>query len=120
MHSQPCWAPSLILPSPSLPTTSNRSSKPAPQVSSGHYLDCYSNKDGHWYKADDFHLYFVRPLTADEDVYTAIGEVKKEEVNMKNEVIYDLQGRRIAADSRHSSLLSPGIYISGGKKVLVK
>ena len=77
-------------------------------------------KDGHWYKADDFHLYFVRPLTADEDVYTAIGEVKKEEVNMKNEVIYDLQGRRIAADSRHSSLLSPGIYISGGKKVLVK
>jgi hypothetical protein len=32
------------------------------------------------------------------------------------EILYDLQGRRVAS----SEFLSPGIYIRGGKKVLVK
>ena len=76
-------------------------------------------------------------------VPTCIGETKNEELRMKNnDAIYDLQGRLVgemkneelrmknnsnvhssfggAADILHSSFLSPGLYIVGGRKILVK
>ena len=79
---------------------------------------------------------------AEDDEPTGIEEVKSEEFNVKNDgAVYDLQGRRVGemkneelrmmnksnsyssfegeADIHHSSL-SPGIYIIGGKKVLVR
>ena len=50
-------------------------------------------------------------LTKVSDTATGIGAV--EEPGMKNDAVYDLQGRRVTAPQR-------GLYIIGGKKVLVK
>jgi hypothetical protein len=44
---------------------------------------------------------------------TGVGEVEGESGNVKGE-IYDLTGRRVEA------VTAPGIYIVGGKKILVK
>ena len=67
------------------------------------------------------------------DEATGIGEIKNETLKINNDVpVYDLTGRRVGrtkdesnsdssfggeADILHSSFLSPGIYIVGGKKV---
>ena len=48
----------------------------------------------------------------DDEETTGIEEVETEESNVK--VIYDLSGRRI------SKITAPGIYIIGGRKVLIK
>lgn len=65
-----------------------------------------------WYKADDFHLYFVRNLTPEEDVPTGIEVSVMDKVQGSN-VIYDITGRRVTTPTR-------GLYIIDGKKVLVK
>ena len=80
------------------------------------------------------------PITAeitDNPIPTGIKQMKNEEFRMKNTdaVVYDLQGRRVGemkknSDSHSSSSagkadmlpssLSPGIYIVGGQKVLIR
>ncbi|MCR4613010.1 MAG: C10 family peptidase [Bacteroidaceae bacterium] len=67
-----------------------------------------------WYKADDFHLYFVRNLTPDEEP-TGISEVEKTKYKVDS-TIYDLTGRRVGTHSQ----LQKGFYIVGGKKVLIQ
>ena len=66
-----------------------------------------------WWSADHFAL----TLTAVPESLTAIGEVKGEE--MKNEkwagMWYDLQGRKVK-----NEVLSRGLYIIGGRKILIK
>ena len=53
---------------------------------------------------------------------TGIGDVTNEATDGKNGPVYDLQGRRVAdrldADARHR--LPAGVYIVGGRKVVVK
>ena len=52
---------------------------------------------------------------------TGIGNVTNEATDGKNGPVYDLQGRRVAdrlADARHQ--LPAGVYIVGGRKVVVK
>ncbi len=81
---------------------------------------------GHWYKADDFRLYFMRSLTLDEDpavgIQTPVEDFEVRTLNIQRNGIYDLTGRRVAAnDAAISTLhLSPGIYIVNGRKVVVK
>lgn len=65
-----------------------------------------------WYKADDFHLYYVRALTEEEKTPTGIVRVETHEGGNQG-VIYDLSGRRVENASR-------GLYIIDGKKVLFK
>jgi hypothetical protein len=65
-----------------------------------------------WYKADDFHLYYVRALTEEEKTPTGIVRVETYEDGNQG-VIYDLSGRRVEKASR-------GLYIIDGKKVLIK
>ena len=54
------------------------------------------------------------------DMTTGINEIKREELRMQNDgAIYDLAGRQIVRSSSNRQL-QRGIYIQGGKKVLVK
>lgn len=69
-------------------------------------------KEGAWYKADDFHLYFVRALTPEDDP-TAIENLTNDASIKQNDDIYDITGRRVKTPTR-------GLYIIGGHKVLVK
>ena len=75
----------------------------------------------------------VKPyrISVVDEVPTGIGEVKNEELRMKkNDAVYDLQGRRVGEvkneelrmknESNSHSSLAPGLYIVGGKKILIK
>jgi len=54
-----------------------------------------------------------------EDTPTAIGEMNNEEASMKNQKVYDLQGRLVKSPSV-GAVLTPGIYLNGHRKILVK
>ena len=52
---------------------------------------------------------------------TGIQGVEMDEAQAKDAAVYDLSGRRIAADVHQlGSSLQQGMYLIGGKKVLVK
>ena len=87
-----------------------------------------------------FHAYFDFSQSANAKAYinqlngivTGIGEVQSEKLKVKNDAaVYDLQGRRVGTmkneelrtkngSNAPSSVLSPGLYIVGGKKILVR
>ncbi len=54
-----------------------------------------------------------------EDTPNAIGEMNNEEASMKNQKVYDLQGRLVKSPSV-GEVLTPGIYLNGHRKILVK
>ena len=69
-----------------------------------------SMPSSYWCCFDDFHLYFygsrsIADVTAISDVATSVESC--------SQAVYDLQGRRVANPKR-------GLYIVGGRKVLVK
>ena len=61
-----------------------------------------------WVCADNFALYCIGISAPD-----GIGEIKSEELRMKNSQWFDLAGRRV-------SKLVKGVYITNGKKTLIK
>ena len=77
-----------------------------------------------------YHAYIICPPQASgakqlsvvlDGETTGIGDVTNEATDGKNGPVYDLQGRRVADrldDARHQ--LPAGIYIVGGRKVIVK
>lgn len=76
-----------------------------------------------WYKVDDFHLYYVRALTEEERIATGIDEVNSEQLTVKSgKPVYDITGRLVARgqSSMAGGKLPAGVYITDGKKVLVK
>ena len=71
-----------------------------------------SKMDGsYWVIFDNFHLYYFGDV--DPDDTTGILE---HQINKKNAgVTFDIQGRKL-----YKKPSSPGIYIIGGRKVIVK
>ncbi len=69
--------------------------------------------DGNWTIFDNVRLYLVSLPTP-----TGIEEINNEESGMKNGAIYDLQGRRVADHLQPT--LPKGIYIVGGRKMLIR
>jgi hypothetical protein len=57
----------------------------------------------------------IKALLLDGTVLTGIREVTVSNAPSGNQIVYDLQGRRVFATK-----LPKGIYIVGGKKVVVK
>ena len=80
-------------------------------IREGEYLTIGVKDAPSWYKADDFHLYYVRSLTPEEDP-TGIETLNVERLTTNDETIYDITGRRVATPTR-------GLYIVGGKKVFI-
>lgn len=74
-------------------------------------ISCASAGDVYWTIFTNFHLYYYGTLTS-----TGIEDgVKMDEEQIEDQTIYDIQGRKVEGD-----VLRPGIYIRGGKKILVK
>ena len=71
-------------------------------------LKCNVYKSGCWCCFDNFALYYQ----ALPDFYDGIGTIHEEQTKMTDD-IYDLQGRK-------AKIQPQGIYILGGKKVVVK
>lgn len=74
-------------------------------------ISCASASDYYWTIFSNFHLYYYGSLTPSgiED------GVKMDPDQQEDLPVYDLQGRRVIGD-----VLRPGIYIRGGKKILIK
>ena len=72
-------------------------------------------RSGAWYKADDFRLFYMGGIESDD--LTGIEDVRasRGRLSGNDNAVYDLQGRRIV-----SPQLLPGVYIVGGKKVMVR
>lgn len=68
----------------------------------------------HWYKADNFHLYY---LGAGDDTAISLPEADKQDAFISRKGIYDLFGRRI---NEQSDMLPGRIYIVDGRKVIAK
>lgn len=74
-------------------------------------LNCTSANDYYWTIFTNFHLFYYGSLSP-----TGVEDEIKMDVDSDSDLpIYDLQGRRIFDDN-----LRPGIYIRGGKKILIK
>jgi hypothetical protein len=53
-----------------------------------------------------------------EDDETGVETIKNEELIIKNDVVYDLQGRRIVNSKSSNCNLKGGIYIKGNRKII--
>ena len=94
-------------------------------------------RDGHWYKADDFRLFYMRSLTSEEDplgiddisateqkftVVPVQGGVRITAPTMQTIAIYAASGTSVFRKKVLGTeivRLPQGIYIVGGKKVMV-
>ena len=95
-------------------------------------------RDGHWYKADDFRLFYLRSLTAEEDplgiediattdkwnfaVVPLEGGVRITAPTMQTIAIYAISGTSVFRKKVLGTefvRLPQGIYIVGGKKLIV-
>jgi len=77
-------------------------------------LNSLSQPASYWTAFDNFRLYFFGTKNPPTN---AIADVNAEKAN-SDKAIYDLQGRRLNAKSKDE--LKRGIYIIGGKKVVVR
>ena len=96
-------------------------------------------RDGHWFKADDFRLFYLRALNAEEDPlaietltatnlysFTAVpvqGGVRITAPTAQNISIHSVSGTQVfrkVVFGTQTVRLPQGVYIVGGKKVLVK
>jgi len=75
-----------------------------------------STPDGNWSIFDNVHLYLLSL-----DTPTGV-ETLNEEQKTQNETVYDLQGRRLPIDASRltSGEIPPGLYIVGGRKILIR
>ena len=75
------------------------------------------SESGYWTIFDNFRLYFYG--TASPDVVTALSDIVEGETGRMPVAsgVYDLQGRRVGESLEG---LPRGIYVSGGKKVMVR
>ena len=79
-------------------------------------LRCSSSSDGYWSIFDNFRLYYYGSVTKDH--VTGIDGVETENATISlPAAVYNLQGQKVG-DSLEG--LSPGIYIVGKKKVLIR
>lgn len=74
-------------------------------------------KPGHWYKADNFRLYYLRGFDTDDE--TAIHHVGND-TRHADTAVYDITGRRVADAWTPQTQLPRGIYIVAGKKIMVR
>jgi len=72
-------------------------------------------KAGDWYKVDDWHLTYVRELNSQEDPTAITTIVADEQRPIQDNRIYDVSGRRL-----RQLPTQPGIYIVGGKKIIIR
>ena len=79
------------------------------------------SNDGYWSICDNFRLYYYGSLTKDE--VTGVEEVKNDELPMTNENvpsgIYDMNGR-LVRHGTNTAGLPKGLYIVGGRKIVVR
>ena len=73
-------------------------------------LSCASSNNYYWTIFTNFHLFYYGSLSP-----TGVDDEVKMDVDTTEQPVYDLQGRRVVGD-----ILRPGIYIRGGKKILVR
>ena len=73
-------------------------------------LSCASSNNYYWTIFTKFHLFYYGSLSP-----TGVDDEVKMDVDTTEQPVYDLQGRRVVGD-----ILRPGIYIRGGKKILVR
>ena len=76
-------------------------------------IRCSSSSDSYWSIFDNFRLYFFGKKSAEE--VTGIDAIENGQSVMGNGVFYDLQGRQVMGKPTQR-----GIYIFGGKKVVIK
>ena len=69
-------------------------------------------KEGRWYKADDFHLTYVKTIQDEPDAIIDVAAESQFTMPQIRQGIYTLQGLKVSAMTR------PGIYIVNGKRVL--
>lgn len=74
-------------------------------------LSCTSSNNYYWTIFTNFHLFYYGSLSP-----TGVDDEVKMDVDpTTDQTVYDLQGRKVVGD-----ILRPGIYIRGGKKILVR
>ena len=81
-------------------------------------IRCTSAPTWHWSFFDNFRLYFYG--SNDIVVGTGAPQMNNEELIMNKEPIYNLNGQRIHPSSVSTHQLPKGIYIVGGRKILVR
>ena len=59
------------------------------------------------------------PAAKVQELMTGIMEVKREELKVDSNEVYDLQGRRVGEPTT-SRQLQRGLYLINGKKILIK
>lgn len=83
-------------------------------------IRCSSAGSKYWSIFDNFRLYYFGSMPLDEVNGIENVQSSSTKVQAHDNAVYDLSGRRVSTFNGQPSTLPKGIYIVGGKKIVVK